>query len=132
MTRVRARLFGLVLVAAMLASSTGFARVQFLCRMSGLVGDPCCCARHEKKSDASVAELRETNCCQAIVGKSADRAAFEPPTGIRIPPPGLVVSTELAAPPVPAVALELPRTIRSRGPPANGPPLYIKHCTLLG
>jgi hypothetical protein len=121
-----------LLVASLLAASTGFARAQFLCRMSGQIGRACCCSRHTERAPAGTAEVRQTDCCQTVIAKSADRVVAEPPPGVEVPPAaGAFVPFEVA-PAAPRAALVRLTPNRSRGPPLHGPPLYIKHCTLLG
>lgn len=132
MPRARARLFAVVLVASLFASATGFARVQFLCRMTGLVGSACCCAHHEDGAEPAGAGVRPSDCCEAVAGKSAERAVTEPPSGVQVPEALSSVLLSFVVPQAPNVVVEPPRLVRSRGPPANGPPLYIKHCSLLG
>src|SRR5262245_35594520 len=81
MNRARLGVLAVLLVASVVASSSGFARAQFFCRMSGQIGRACCCAKHTPKAKVGTVEVRSIDCCQVVVGKSAERAVTEPPAG---------------------------------------------------
>jgi hypothetical protein len=128
--RARVRLLTLVVVASLFASVSGFARVVYVCRMSGRVATSCCCAAAKKVSSKSPA-LRRADCCEAQALVFGERLASGTPDVPEIAPPSLVAVRPVFVPPaVPALQLGYAPP-RSRGPPGPDLPLYIKHCTLL-
>jgi hypothetical protein len=127
----RARLMALVVVASLLASVSGLARVLYVCHMSGRVAPACCCGA-AKKAPSQHATLRRVDCCERIAIQARASLASGAVEFPDLPP------SELAAT-IPAVE---PRRFRltaqdgwsphwSRGPPDTGPPIYLRNCTLL-
>jgi hypothetical protein len=128
--RARVRLLTLLVVASLLVSVSGFARVVYVCRMSGRVGAACCCAA-QKHTPSKAPALRRADCCEAKAIAGGERLASGTAELPAVAPPALAVVLPALLPPrLPALKVGFPPP-RSRGPPDTGPPLYIKHCTLL-
>lgn len=128
--RARVRLLTLVVVASLLASVSGFARVVYVCRMSGHVATSRCCAA-AKKTPSKAPALRRADCCEAKALAFGERLASGTAELPEIAPPALAAASPMLVPPA-LLALQIGfAPPRSRGPPDTGPPLYIKHCTLL-
>jgi hypothetical protein len=127
----RARLLVLLVVASLLASVSGFARVLYVCRMSGRVAPSCCCA-HGMKAPSRHAALRRADCCEEITIQARASLASAAAEGPDLPLPALAVQLPVSPPPRFHLAVGDGWSPHwSRGPPDTGPPLYLRNCTLL-
>ena len=129
-----------LLVAALLAIPSGaLARAAYVCSMTGQhTFSKCCCASAKPKLKSKAtsddacepARLHGKNCCDRVQSSDGEQATL---ASALVDAPGAAFvarldMSELLPDPAPR---GLSRWWRSRGPPAHGPPLYIRHCTLL-
>jgi len=131
MRRFRLQLMALFAVLAILMSGAAAAQTRYRCLMSGRIFETCCCAEAGRAPAAHrQVEARVPDCCEPVVsaahaGATATldveqvfAAAFDATVPIRIDV-------------LPRPAGERLVIWRDRGPPGVGPPLFIKHCSLL-
>ena len=131
MRRFRLQIIALFAALSILLSGAAAAHVRYRCSMSGRLLDACCCA----KAGATPAsnrpvEVRAPDCCERVV--SAARGGATATLEIeRSLPAAVAALVPLRIDPLPRPSVETHIVWRSRPPPAIGPPLFIKNCSLL-
>ncbi len=134
---LRVKLAVLLALAVFLLPATSLGRVLTFCKMSGRLGQTCCChgADHQvrlrvPKLAAEPTQAKRPGCCEQRLTKSAQILTAQ--TEVSAPVPSGVLIAELSVPEVcerEPVNVTVPRA--ARGPPPLGPPLYIRNCSLL-
>jgi hypothetical protein len=127
------RLSALLMVAViLLPTQQALAKARYFCHMRNAVSADCCCGNQEHAThDEHASELRAVSCCEKVkahgnlapVVRVAEQSAL-PDLG-EIAPPALTplmpqFGNRVIAPPK-----------RATAPPGQGPPLFLRHCSLL-
>ncbi len=132
MRRFLARLLALALALGMLVPSSAIARVLYECRMMGTIGPSCCCAPAETEEPSRDATADVPDCCDAtVVTGQHHPASVSDNNGSDVPQAGILAVLPRTYSVERAVGFSVHEPTRARGPPPNGPPIYIQHCALL-
>lgn len=137
----RFRTLALLVAALLVLPSVVLARAAMVCSMTGQRTFSCCCAsakasaaagsqRGSAKSGAKRADVESARCCKydPSVG-AAVSAGFKVP--LELLGPALADGIDHEGIVVMPWVVPIARGWSYRGPPPSGPPLFIKHCTLL-
>src|SRR5690606_22506986 len=135
MNGLRWRLWALVLATLLVVPSGALAKAAQLCSMTGERTFSCCCAAAKSKARKSAKQLagqprvQADDCCESCerpetagVLSTSAAGAFTAALLERVTVEDLVSAWRTVEP---------GRFAWSRGPPSTGPPLFIKHCSLL-
>lgn len=140
------RILAFVVAALLSSPSVVLARAAMICSMSGPrpVSACCCASAHargaqqakrspaEALSETQRAQLEAAPCCSFDV---SDGSAAAPSKASNAPSEllGPALAGRLSDEPLGPIPWVLPVASgwSYRGPPPSGPPLFIKHCTLL-
>ncbi|HEV8548250.1 MAG TPA: hypothetical protein VGQ57_04460 [Polyangiaceae bacterium] len=130
MRRSRAR-FLIVLAALLLLPGSAWARVQYLCHMSGRVQATCCCEAREKALAPSSGPAAKGDCCDRLTPAAGSPATNSRATADSIPSAAL--AAVVAAPIYFARGAPAPELFvrQSRAPPGATRPLFAVHCAYL-
>jgi hypothetical protein len=106
-------------------------RTHYFCRAMERVLPACCCARKAPTKPPEGSQVRAADCCEEIsaAGRTVPATLSAPPT--HVPPFALVAtvpSFTVAPAPTSKVSTPVPN---AQAPPGLGPPLFLKHCSLL-
>ena len=129
MTVVTARFAAALLAFSALVSSGAVAQLRYACDMhEGRLTRACCC-KHERHAEPRVETIRR-QCCSAIPVMGASPATA-PPTDSHLAPSAVALPLAFVMPsPPPRPRVMHVRT--ARGPPsASGPPIYLRHRSIL-
>ncbi|MEZ4230532.1 MAG: hypothetical protein R3B89_15260 [Polyangiaceae bacterium] len=134
---LRVKLAALLALAALLLPATSLGRVLTLCKMSGRLGETCCChgSGHREalkvgKLDVQRAKAKRPGCCEQRLTRATQILTSQPEVDVPVVQAVLIAELtlpELSEPHAGTVSLRP----MARGPPPLGPPLYIRHCSLL-
>ena len=128
-----ARAMALAMVILVAAPAAGLGQLLYSCAMTGEVGPRCCCM-HEAKATALDGPVVATAPCCEIV--RAD--PLVQPMRVEVVSPELETPDLIALPERPddrrwaqaSTGLVMPTGARTL-PPHTGPPLFIRHCSIL-
>jgi hypothetical protein len=135
MHALRARLPVLlaVLLVALPAGAAG--RHQYFCEMMGRLLDTCCCAAAKASATSKPnagPEFRAKDCCERIESATRDAIPALRDGALRIESPVVGTLAPIAfVVPAPSFELLSINRVRARAPPALGPPIFLKNCSLL-
>jgi hypothetical protein len=125
-----------LLVALLVALPAGAAgRHQYFCRMMGRLMDACCCASAQADANAKPVlgpEAKAKDCCERVERAGREGIPALRDGALRIESPVVATLPALiAVEPAPVFSLRGINRERARAPPALGPPIFLKNCSLL-
>jgi hypothetical protein len=130
------RLAALFVAVVTLLSTTAFGRVLYECRMSGLVASKCCCAAEGsggrlEEDRSRQPELERDGCCKLTADDAGRVPSTAGPESLQVLPAAVAEKLWFAWGLEAAVDQQACAVANARGPPASGPPLFLRHCSLL-
>ena len=131
MRHFRLQIIALLAVLAILMSGAAAAQTRYRCLMSGRIFEACCCADAGLPSAAHrPVEVRAQDCCERVI--SAARPGATATLDVeQVLPAAFDATVPFRMDLLPRPAREPLVIWRDRAPPGVGPPLFIKHCSLL-
>jgi hypothetical protein len=131
MRRVSLRLLAFLVTLLVALPSLASARTHYFCRGMERVLSERCCAHEAPAKPFEGTEVRAVDCCETVAAAAhaGSAALTEPPK--HVPPFALVASLPtftVAAIPSSGASTPVPH---AQAPPGLGPPLFLKHCSLL-
>ncbi len=130
----RARLLALVAAATLLMPASALAQVVYLCKMTGAIGERCCCSSAKDAAPQAAPShpaVERPDCCELQLQASRDAVASAAQTMPSVGPAVLVSTLTIEELVDRGGTDELSGAPQARGPPSIGPPLYLENCSLL-
>jgi hypothetical protein len=111
-------------------------RVQYFCKMMGRVMDTCCCSKADAVQSvhrpAARPEIKAADCCEKLESAARHGAPAVRDGALRVLSPGYAtISASVAVVAQAQPSLLLAPSVHARAPPALGPPIFLKNCSLL-
>lgn len=132
MKQLRLHLLVLALVAGLLVPVTAFARVLALCNMAGGSGKVCCCHKDGRDEEqCRRPAIDRAPCCTLLISEAERAAATHTGSASDVPPAALLERLPAVEHGELSLASGARFAPRARGPPASGPPIFLRDCRIL-
>ena len=126
------RLMTLCVLASFVFSSSGIFQPLYYCNMMGEVGPKCCCSHAQEQPEEVKHKLTVAPCCEQLSADSLHPLVIEENVP-DVNPAHLSLNQSRHVHPQPQIDIvwTLIALERTRAPPPDAPPLFIKHCAYL-
>ena len=132
MKQLRLHVLVITLVAGLLVPVTAFARVLSLCNMGGRTGKACSARKGDAKfAHSKTPAIDRAACCKDVTSHAEKASAVQAGAASDVPPAVLLELLPAIVRIEWALAESKSFAPRARGPPPLGPPIFLRHRSIL-